>query len=365
MAFIDQIISVSDRKFDDVKKLQQTKDPIVMYGAGSYARDVTQFLASHDIHIDEYCIDGSYLVKQPVSMSGLTVQPIEDAFKKYKRFNIVIGFNDYVKARQNLERLGGEAALYFIDAPNQYGFFDKQYVADHLEAFNQTYDWLEDEKSRDIFIAFINAKISGDPAGLYQFAEFNQYFGDPVHLTEQETFVDCGAFDGDTVDSFVKNVHGKYRKIYSFEPDIENFKKLQERIQTEGLEDVVAVQKGCWSSTGELRFSSGANMAAIVDAATKADFVVPVTTIDETVGDDPVTFIKMDIEGAEYEALRGAERAILAYLPTLAICAYHKPEDLITLPQYIKQLHDGYRLYLRHHQYMSWEMVLYAMPERG
>ncbi len=363
MAMMDQIIDTADRKFDDVKKLQETTDPIVMYGAGSYARDVTSFLDSHNVTIDEYCIDESYLSPEQQAFDGTPLSSIESAYQKHAHFNVVIGFNDYVKARATLGRLSDNADVYFIDAPNQYGFFDHQYIQDNVESFEETFGWLADEKSKEIFTAFINAKISGDPSGLYKLTDFNQYFGEPTKLSDREYFVDCGGFDGDTVFSFVKNVNSTYGHIYTFEPDVANYEKLVTAVKSKGLQNIDTINAGCWSSATTLRFSSNANMAVIVSGEADADFSVPVTTIDETVGDDPITFIKMDIEGAEYEALQGAARTITKNLPTLAICAYHKPDDLIVLPQYIKQLSSDYTLYLRHHQYMSWEMVLYAIPK--
>jgi hypothetical protein len=72
----------------------------------------------------------------------------------------------------------------------------------------------------------------------------------------------------------------------------------------------------------------------------------------------------MDIEGAELEALRGAKNVIKHNKPKLAICVYHKPNDLISIPQYIKGLVGDYKFYLRQHQFVSWDMVLYALPKK-
>ena len=90
-----------------------------------------------------------------------------------------------------------------------------------------------------------------------------------------------------------------------------------------------------------------------------------VTTIDRAVGEEKVAFIKMDVEGAELEALKGAEGVIARDMPVLAISAYHRQEDLITLLPYISSLHnqkEHYELYLRHHGVVQAELVLYAIP---
>ena len=94
----------------------------------------------------------------------------------------------------------------------------------------------------------------------------------------------------------------------------------------------------------------------------KGDFTVDVETIDNVVDSKRVTFIKMDIEGSELSALRGAETTISKSKPKLAICVYHKPEDLISIPQYINSIVPEYKFFLRHHQFISWETVLYAIP---
>ena len=94
------------------------------------------------------------------------------------------------------------------------------------------------------------------------------------------------------------------------------------------------------------------------------DIVIEVNAIDEMV-DRPVTFIKMDIEGSEYDAIVGASRIIKENIPTLAICVYHKREDLIEIPKLIMSItgEDAYNFYIRHHQTNLTELVLYAIPK--
>ncbi len=91
---------------------------------------------------------------------------------------------------------------------------------------------------------------------------------------------------------------------------------------------------------------------------------IAVDTIDNLVEDENVNFIKMDIEGSELKALQGAAKTIKKNKPTLTICVYHKPEDLITIPQYIRSLNNSYKFYLRMHgAVVPQELVLYAIPE--
>lgn len=88
---------------------------------------------------------------------------------------------------------------------------------------------------------------------------------------------------------------------------------------------------------------------------------IEVDSIDNLLSDIPVTFIKMDIEGAEMEALKGAEKVIRVYKPKLAVCIYHRYEDLYEIPMYIKSLVPEYRLFVRHYSDSPSETVLYAV----
>lgn len=354
---IEKLIPKQDRKFSDVKELQDSTLPLVMYGAGSYAEDVARFLIKHGISLSGCFIDDTYYKPDEYLMNKIEVSSAKTIEERFGSYNVVIGFSDYKRARKNLGGLHNTNAIYFIDAPNQFGFIDYEYIKAHQEQFEQTYDLLEDDVSKEIFIAFLNAKMSGDPSPLYQYAEFNQYFNTLVRLTDHESFVDCGAFDGDTIQAFLSATNAKYTNIIALEPDTNNFENLSRNVLQHP--NIELYNKACWSSSGKLLFSSEANVASLVASGGS---LVEVEKIDTIADGRKITFIKMDIEGAELEALKGAHETISAHAPKLAICAYHRPEDLITLPQYIKMINDEYKFYLRHHQYMSWEMVLYALP---
>jgi hypothetical protein len=119
------------------------------------------------------------------------------------------------------------------------------------------------------------------------------------------------------------------------------------------------IQKCRLSSTGRLSFNTTANSSSCIDVS--GNVSIETDTIDHVTQGEKVSFIKMDIEGAELEALRGAQDTIRQHKPKLAICVYHKQEDLITLPHYILSLREDYRLYLRHYGDSCDELVLYAV----
>jgi FkbM family methyltransferase len=345
----------SNRKPGDLNKIKSNQLPVVIYGAGRYAQDVNKFLARHSITTAAFAVDRTYIkeVKNQVEVIAL-----DDLTARFPKCNLVIGFADYTKAKQSLKAHNLSQEAYFFDAPNELKLFDYKYFKLHQVEFERTYKSLEDEQSREVFTAFINAKISGDPSGLYDLAQFNQYFNDLIQLAPNEIFVDCGAYDGDSILEFSRQTKSKYQKIYAFEPEKKNIKKLQRNLKKYKVERVQVIKKGCWSKAAILHFQANDNMSAV---SPKGSISVPVDTVDNVVGDEQVTYIKMDIEGAELQALRGAARTIRLNQPKLAICVYHKPDDLIKIPKLIKRLGPQYKLYLRQHQFISWETVLYAI----
>lgn len=173
--------------------------------------------------------------------------------------------------------------------------------------------------------------------------------------------MDCGAYRGDTIERFINWSGGHYTKIIAFEPDAENFAALENFVRERGYKNVTALNCGVYDRKAVLAFDSCGNESSALSTGGTASTAVE--KIDDVVGGEPVSLIKMDVEGSELPALHGAASTITRDKPALAICAYHRAEDLITLPQYIKSLYDGYKFYLRKHTFTTeWDLVIYATP---
>lgn len=188
-----------------------------------------------------------------------------------------------------------------------------------------------------------------------------QYFDLPAlqeYRTGHEIFVDAGCYDGENSRMFVKWAGNVRKTIYAFEPDQNNFQKCQDVLEELDGISYQLIPKGLWSSDGVLDFCANANEGSRFCTGGGAD--IPVTSLD-TIIDGKVTFIKMDIEGAEYEALRGAKDLIRRYKPRLAISIYHKAEDIWELPELILSFCADYTFYLRHYSLSGEETVLYAV----
>lgn len=191
-----------------------------------------------------------------------------------------------------------------------------------------------------------------------------QYFDlSYLKLNRNEVFADIGSFDAMSAKRFLKWVNNEFDRIYCFEPDKKNAIKCEKNLEEYITRNKVEIiKKGAWSSEKVLRFQSHGNgTSSFVITEGEKDDVVEVTTIDKVFQHSKVTFIKMDIEGAEYEALKGCENVIKEQHPKLAICIYHKPEDILTLPKLILEYNPNYKLYIRHYSVTAAETVLYAI----
>ena len=193
---------------------------------------------------------------------------------------------------------------------------------------------------------------------LSQTCQTNQYFPEDIFsLSENEVFVDAGAFDGDTIRQFLKITKQKYKYIYAFEPDESNFKKMK---KTRYDENIIVYNAGLYDKTAQIGFLANKGGCSTVEIENSNK--IQTYKFDELeLPDHKITFVKMDIEGSELKALKGMKETIKKYKPKLAICIYHKFEDLWELPMYIKELVPEYRLYMRNYTTYFDEIVLYAV----
>lgn len=196
--------------------------------------------------------------------------------------------------------------------------------------------------------------------------EDEQYFEQGIIKPEKnEVFVDAGFFTGETSRRFAQWCGMHYDKIYAFEPDDDNIEKYM--ISDNKIERLEMVKAAAWNSDTELCFEKGrekkhgqGSASCVSDCGSVK---VKARSIDSVLDGERCTFIKMDIEGSELNALRGAEKTIKKYHPKLAICIYHKPEDIVEIPQYIHSICSEYKMYIRHYSNCGAETVLYAVYE--
>ncbi|MDM5281344.1 HAD-IIA family hydrolase [Paenibacillus silvae] len=187
----------------------------------------------------------------------------------------------------------------------------------------------------------------------------NHYFEDDlVLLNDKEVFIDGGGYSGDTTKAFIKKVSGQYNEIHIFEPDeqLMNIAKLD----LKGFPNIVFHQKGLFSHETQLSFNQTGGLDGAISS--EGRHTIDVTAIDLAIP-KKISFIKLDIEGAEEQALRGAAGQLSMYRPKLAIACYHKAGDLWNLPRVVLEISPNYNLYFRHYSQSALETVLYCIPK--
>ena len=220
-----------------------------------------------------------------------------------------------------------------------------------------------DEISKDVFTKIIDKYNQGNSDFSDVYSRETMYFNDLFlnDMIQDEVYVDAGVHTVHTIIDFIFFTKGQYKKIYAFEPDAVSYSLLSKDIPY--IKNVVLTECGLSDNDGEVFFDARGNGSSeiIADEKNAAGEVskIKVVKLDTFLQEVP-TFIKMDIEGAEYAALVGASETIKKHKPKLAISLYHKASDLIEIPLLLHNLVPEYKFYLKHHMTNNYETVLYA-----
>lgn len=249
---------------------------------------------------------------------------------------------------------------------------DAYVIRQNINAFQEVYQSL-DAESRRVYVGVLYCRLSGDMANIEQYCSDNQYCCFPRfrYTGSNDTFVDCGAFTGDTVQKIVENSMGIFRRIYAFEPSAKAYHALEKR--TAFLKDIWALdegqivceQKGVGAVQSFAVIHENSSDLANTHISTKDDGRggIEIVALDEYLtrrGAEKITFIKADIEGFEWDMLHGAARTIQRDKPNLAISIYHSIFDFFRIYQYLKELMPEYTFAVRHHWNNFDETVLYC-----
>ncbi|MCL2057064.1 MAG: FkbM family methyltransferase [Oscillospiraceae bacterium] len=178
-------------------------------------------------------------------------------------------------------------------------------------------------------------------------------------VAQDEVFIDAGCFNGNDCVEFKKWCGGSYKKIIAFEPNPAQYQKCKDILKDFGNLEIYPY--GLWNENTELRFYEWGPGSRISKNQEEETTTIKTVKLDGILNGEKATFIKMDIEGAELNALKGAEQTILKHRPKLAVCVYHKLEDIWEIPSYILSLHNDYKIYFRQHSVRQTETVFYAV----
>lgn len=336
--------------------LAECKLPIVVYGMGNGAQKIINTLDEYGARVSDIFASDEFV--RGHSFMGFKVMKYSEICEKYDDFVVVLGFATHIdKVLERIIDINKSHKVYAPDVPVAGGgLFTYEYVRENEKLFDSVYSQLADDKSRQTYIDIINFKISGKVKYLLNgYTDKEEIYKDILKLGNNEVIADLGAYDGDTIREITAFTHGKYKHIYALEPDEKNFKKLKKN--TENMENITLYNLGAWSKRDTLIFSKKAGRNSKLSSEG-----VPVEVCDiDSLIEDEITLLKMDIEGSELKALEGAHKTIKVYKPKLYVCAYHRNEDLFSLGNKILSLGD-YKLYFRQSPYIpAWECNFYAV----
>ena len=337
------------------------------FGVGNLGRGVWVLANAMGRKLDFYCDNNTEKTgkKDPYGY-GVDVISLEE-LKKYKNETaVLIPTRYYKEIYAQLKTLGFPMVDRILDGKQGIDDFLKKSKAEEIiEGLWDTIDILADEESCRLLVRLIQEWVTNE----YVYGQTDdlctepQYFPEDIITNEpNEVYVDCGAYTGDNILDFVNFTQGIFKSYYAFELSARNYLEIKKNVSEnwKRYEDKFVLEnKGVSDSTGVIRYEEHDEGSKMEVQGTQDGEIVALD--DYFVSGEKVTFIKMDIEGAEMQALQGAYETISENLPKLAICIYHKPQDLWEIPLFIKKNWKQYDIFIRHHTDLLNETVCYAV----
>lgn len=362
---LDELLAKGGRELEPLDTRR-----IVVYGAGGCGRKVARLAQTNGIEVAAFIDargDNSRNADGILRFAPQSTQVREFAAEGVP---VVVGiFNfatDIAPIAQLLNEIGFNRVVSYPEFHEQFGTTDDYWLTRRINyrtrsaEIAETFDLFADQRSREIYYEILVHRLDVDSSRLRTPAVDDHYL--PPDLPAPATpmrVIDGGAFDGDTLRLLI----GKglaLAAVAAFEPDSQNYRALcTTASELSGkIGEATLVPCGLSERTEMLTFRPGGGSGSSLDE--RGTTHVQVVALDEILPSFAPTFLKLDIEGAEPAALRGARKLIARHQPRLAVCVYHEPEHLWTLPRLMKELNGSYKLALRYHQRNGFDVVAYA-----
>lgn len=373
ITFITELEDLLSQAIGESESTEPLPNEIILYGAGSIGRECVLLLQSKGV-IVRAVLDA----KSPLAqLEGVPVlRPDDDTFTEADKADIPVVisiFNAYVSMldiKALINTAGWRQVIGFLRFHRQHATIlgDKYWLTDpsfyniQLPGWREGAALWEDEASAHLYHDILKFRFTADYADAPLPHTDEQYFPTTIPPWNKNLrFVDCGAFDGDTIELLGRKGY-KVDALAAFEPDPANLAILSHKLHSiaPAAKPAALWPCGVFSHTTQLRFNSGHGSGSAISAS--GDSVIQCVSLDDALTGFHPNLIKMDIEGAEYAALLGGRKLIEQNRPGLAICLYHHPAHLWQIPILVKSWNLDYRFYLRVHYYNGFELVMYAVP---
>ncbi|PYB79367.1 FkbM family methyltransferase [Pseudomonas sp. LB-090624] len=364
-------IALRDRAADVVPARIDTKRPLWIFGAGNFGRSLAAAAQQQGIAV------GGFVETSPRidSALGLPVLNWQALARQAPEAQLALGIFNRDAPYDELLSIVAEAGfakplmpweLYeqFASALGwRFWLSSRSYLLDAMERIGRVADKLADEESKQLLYRMCAFRLGLDLEYASFLSQEERYINAltlPALQGRDITYVDCGAYDGDSYEELIAWPEISCSRAFLLEPDPENFARLVQRV---GAEDTRAIclPLAAAEHYGILTFNAGQGEACSISQHGGGVSIAAVA-LDQMLPSAPVDLIKLDVEGAEAQVLRGAEQIIRRCRPVLIVSLYHNPQDVWELPELLFEFCSDYRFHIRQHCPNTFESVLYAVP---
>ena len=363
-----------ENQIDDFLEKCSVREPeIVLCGAGFALKHIYQKLSKAGCRIVSI-VDRNPSLHGKIVMERHVVDCLDSIAKAYPNAIYVVSSPVYFwDILRDLEKIFPALSICPLDFDCSHYFSGRafrNFLFDNLERFNHFHSILSDQLSRNVLVNVVRAHITGqrrDFENACSGMDDWYLFDSLLRPAKGCSYVDCGAFDGDTVFRFINAASDGYDEIVAIEPDERCHERLVRNLRVQNVSRVTVVKDGASNTKGVFSFISDGMYSAVkggnASALEKSSEVTEIhtDTIDAILGGRKANLIKMDIEGGEYMALQGCRETIERHQPDLAICVYHNIDDFVRIPELIMEINPGYRLLLRHQSRGCTDTILFAI----
>lgn len=366
----DEIELMKEEWVDEIVRLRELDRPLILFGAGCTSQFIVEQLESYGVFPTAFCDNNADKIGTIVA--GLQVISIGQLLNEYQAAYIYITTQlFYTEIKRQLISLGiscESISDYDIIFQMEWERNYWEYCKSKKVELEQLYHKLGDDKSRKVLFNRLAFFRTRNRKYMSEIRDKDQYFDSGlIDFRKINTFVDCGMYIGDTIIQFLKVKNDKC-EIWGFEPDSEISDIAKCKLAHLKESKIHIIEKATSDECGTIKVRESLGVMQTIENSVWGDVgesekAFEVCTLDDIFEDvdTAIDFIKMDIEGAELASLRGGAKLIKKNCPILAVCVYHKKEDLFTIPQLILSMNEKYKLYLRHYSDNQTETVLYAL----
>ena len=362
-----------------VRLAKERSGDIVLFGAGGLGRRVAAGLRASGV--EPLAFADNSAARQGILLDGIRVLSPEDAAREFGADAIFVvtiwGANSPHRFAQSRDQLAALGCAVMVFPPLCWKYAERllphylqdlpHKVVEQKEEVRRAAGLWADEASRAEYVAQVRFRLNADFDGLAHPVQHPQYFPDDLYeWLDDEWMVDGGAYDGDSI-RMLTQLHGdRFAHVLALEPDPVNFAKLAASaaaLPPRTRDKISCRQLALASAAGALYLEvTGTAASATSVTATTGTMAVPAEPLDAILAGAAPTLLKLDIEGAEPDALRGAKRTIEAHAPVIAVCVYHRQDHLWRIPLMLKEMRNDYAFFLRPHNEEGWDLVCYAVP---